>query len=346
MSSRPHEEPEWKTRKVRIDKRLDQSGWQVVPKGAVRPARFYQHHALEEYPTDNGPADYALCADGKVLGIVEAKELSLGPQNVLVQAERYARGVSESPFNFHGLRVPFLYSTNGEVIWFHDIRHELTGSRRIARFHTPSALRELLQRDFEGACAQLAAMPNAHSWLRPYQLEANTAIEQAIAGRRRQMLVAMATGTGKTATIVNQAYRLMKSGVGRRILFLVDRRALAAQAVRTFASFEPEPGLKFDKIYEVYSQRFRREDLGEDVKFDPKVLPASYLLDPQPGHAFVYVCTIQRMAINLFGRAAMFALGDEEPDDDADKLDIPVHAFDVIIADECHRGYTTAELST
>ncbi len=52
------------------------------------------------------------------------------------------------------------------------------------------------------------------------------------------MLVAMATGTGKTVTLVNEVYRLMKSGVGRRILFLVDRRALAAQAVRTFASFE------------------------------------------------------------------------------------------------------------
>ena len=72
----------------------------------------------------------------------------------------------------------------------------------------------------------------------------------------------------------------MKSGVARRILFLVDRRALAAQAVAPFASFEAEPGLKFDKIYEVYSQRFQREDFGEDEKFDPKVLPASYLLEP------------------------------------------------------------------
>src|SRR5215470_6787010 len=80
------------------------------------------------------------------------------------------------------------------------------------------------------------------------------------------MLVAMATGTGKTFTLVNQVYRLMKSGVGRRILFLVDRRALAAQAVNAFASFEPEPGLKFDKIYEVYSRRFRREDLGEGAR--------------------------------------------------------------------------------
>ena len=85
---------------------------------------------------------------------------------------------------------------------------------------------------------------------------------------------------------------MMKSGVGRRILFLVDRRALAAQAVRSFASHEPEPGLKFDKIYEVYSQRFHREDLGEGERFDPKVLPREYLLDPQPGHAFVYAGSV------------------------------------------------------
>jgi type I restriction enzyme R subunit len=159
------------------------------------------------------------------------------------------------------------------------------------------------------------------------------------------MLVAMATGTGKTFTLVNQVYRLMKSGMARRILFLVDRRALAAQAVNTFASFEPEPGLKFDKIYEVYSQRFRREDLGEDEKFNPKVMPREYLVNPKPGHAFVCVSTIQRMAIYLFGRQAAFALGDEEPDDDADKLPIPIHTFDLIVADECHRGYTSAELS-
>jgi type I restriction enzyme R subunit len=135
----------------------------------------------------------------------------------------------------------------------------------------------------------------------------------------------------------------MKSGVARRILFLVDRRALAAQAVLAFASFEPEPGLKFINIYEVYSQRFQREDFDEDQKFDPKVLPSSYLTDPQPGHAFVYVSTIQRMTINLFGRDAIFAAGDEELDEDATKLDIPIHAFDLVIADECHRGYTSSE---
>ena len=139
--------------------------------------------------------------------------------------------------------------------------------------------------------------------------------------------------------MVNEVYRLMKSGVPKRILFLVDRRALAAQAVLAFASFEPEPGLKFDRIYEVYSQRFQPGDFDENEKFDPKVLPSPYLTNPNASHAFVYVCTIQRMTINLFGRDAIFAAGDEELDEEAEKLNIPIHAFDLVIADECHRGY-------
>jgi type I restriction enzyme R subunit len=75
------------------------------------------------------------------------------------------------------------------------------------------------------------------------------------------------------------------------------------------------------------------------------VLPAAYLTDPKPGHAFVYVSTIQRMTINLFGRQVAFGLGDEEMDEDTERLDIPIHAFDIIIADECHRGYSAGEVS-
>jgi type I restriction enzyme R subunit len=133
----------------------------------------------------------------------------------------------------------------------------------------------------------------------------------------------------------------MKSGLAKRILFLVDRRALAAQAVNTMASFEAQPGLKFDKIYEVYSQKIQKEDLEEDTKFDFKQMPSEYLTDPGSRDAFVYVSTIQRMRITLFGYEGMFksVWGDQDDDADAAKLDIPIHAFDVIIADECHRGY-------
>lgn len=337
---------EFLTRRKLIDPQLVAAGWKIVDYDPSQQLPAFNRCAIVEYPTDNGPADYALCVDGKILGIVEAKKLSLGPQNVLTQAERYSRGASTNPLRFVDFYVPFLYSTNGEIIWHHDIRHEFNRSRQITAFHSPSGLTEKLQSDFEASCRALLAMPNTHKRLRDYQIDCNTEIEKAIAKRKRQMLVAMATGTGKTFTMVNEVYRLMKSGVARRVLFLVDRRALAAQAVRSFAAFEPEPGLKFDKIYEVYSQKFQTGDFDEGEKFDPKVLPNSYLTDPKPGTVFLYVCTIQRMTINLFGKAAAFTPEEGDGEEDATQLSIPNHAFDVIIADECHRGYTSQELAT
>jgi len=345
MRGHDPDQSEWLTRKQRIDPKLKDWGWSVIPFDLAASADPGGCYAIAEYPTTNGPADYALVSGGKVLAILEAKKLTLGPQGVLTQAERYARGLPAGQFDFRGLRAPFLYSTNGEIIWFHDVRHPFSRSRKVAAFHTPAALQELLSRDFDTSVSSLIDNIQWHPRLRPYQIDANQAVERAIAARKQLMLLAMATGTGKTFTMVNEVYRLMKFGVGRRILFLVDRRALAAQAVRAFAAFEPEPGLKFDQVYEVYGQRFQREDFGEEEKFDPKVLPASYLTNPKPGHAFVYISTIQRMTFNLFGRQVAFGLGDEEVDEDAERLDIPIHAFDIVIADECHRGYSTGEVS-
>jgi type I restriction enzyme, R subunit len=248
------------TRKRLIDPKLKAAGWKIAPFSPQKPLINDGPCAIEEFETADGPADYALCLDGQIVGIVEAKKLTLGPQGVLMQAERYCKGITDSPFNYRGFRVPFLYSTNGEVIWHHDIRHELSRSHKISQFHTPDALIERLQKDFDTSCQTLLHTPNDHPRLRPYQREANEAVEKAIADRKQQMLVAMATGTGKTFTMVNQVYRLMKSGVAKRILFLVDRRALAAQAVLAFASFEPEPHNRFDKLYPVYSQQFQHGD--------------------------------------------------------------------------------------
>jgi len=223
-------ESEKQTRKRRIDPQLRDRGWTIAPYDPARPLSWYQNCAIEEFPTANGPADYALCVDGAILGVIEAKKVTLGPQNVLTQAQRYSRGLVNSPMNFDGHCAPFLYSTNGEVIWFQGARHQLNRSRKVVQFHTPDALRETFTRSFETDCHLLAQTPNDHTRLRPYQKEANLEIEKAIAMRKREMLVAMATGTGKTFTLVNQVYRLMKSGGGKRILFMVDRRALAAQA--------------------------------------------------------------------------------------------------------------------
>jgi type I restriction enzyme, R subunit len=126
--------------------------------------------------------------------------------------------------------VPFLYSTNGEIIHFLDTRSPLNLSREIAGFLTPAAVAELLLRDTDAELARLADVPFS-AILRAYQIEANQAVDQALRERRRKMLLTMATGTGKTLVTVSEVYRLMKSGPARRVLFLVDRRALAAQAV-------------------------------------------------------------------------------------------------------------------
>ncbi|MBI4513538.1 MAG: hypothetical protein HY702_05450 [Gemmatimonadetes bacterium] len=134
-------EREWLTRKRRIDPRLDARGWHLSA-GDSTPLRG--PYRTEEEETDSGPADYVLWLDRHPAAAVEAKKLAVGPQEVLKQAERYARGLRKSPYYFDGLKTPFVYSTNGEVIWFRDVRHPLNRSRRITDFHTAEALSEFL----------------------------------------------------------------------------------------------------------------------------------------------------------------------------------------------------------
>ena len=86
---------EWLTRKRLIDGRLNAAGWRVFPFDATKPLVRMDRCAIEEYPTASGPADYALCLGGRIVAIVEAKKLTLGPQNVLSQAERYSKGISQ-----------------------------------------------------------------------------------------------------------------------------------------------------------------------------------------------------------------------------------------------------------
>ena len=305
------------------------------------------HHAVTEYPTSNGPADYALFVNGRLLGIIEAKKVGVGPQNVLEQARRYSRGATTGSGNWNGFRVPFLYATNGEVFWYSDERLPNALSSQVTGLPSPDALEDRFSRDLVSAVARLQGTPLHHiTRLRDYQRRCITAVEEHLATGQREMLVAMATGTGKTYVTVAQIYRLLQSRFARRVLFLVDRKALAAQAVREFNAFSTPNGFKFTQEFELFSQRFQREDFGDDEPFDPKVLPQDYLTAPRPAHTFVYVCTIQRIARYLFGAQGSFPQSgdDVDRDDDADLLEIPPHAFDLIIADECHRGYSAQEL--
>jgi type I restriction enzyme R subunit len=69
------------------------------------------HCAVEEYPTTTGPADYVLFYKGQALACVEGKKIGIGPQNVLQQARRYARGFPAGMHSFGDYHLPFVYST-------------------------------------------------------------------------------------------------------------------------------------------------------------------------------------------------------------------------------------------
>ncbi len=339
-------ESEKATRKKRIDTKLRSSllGWEIIPHTDGMDLSVLGCHAVEEYPTETGPADYALFAKGKLVGIIEAKKLSIGAEGVLEQAKRYSRGLPDTIGEWREYKVPFLYSTNGELIFHLDVRKKENIAHQISGFHSPQALLDKINRDTAGAENWLQEHAVSEiTRLRPYQVKAIEAIENGLIDGKKKMLLAMATGTGKTFTTVSSIYRLLKSGYAKRILFLVDRRALAAQTVSAISSFETPAGLKLDKDYEVYSQKFRREDLEDNLNFNSQILPEEYLTNPQEKHTFIYVSTIQRMSINLLGKDA---LGNFEYDVDVNKLDIPINAFDLIVADECHRGYSAKETGT
>jgi type I restriction enzyme R subunit len=247
-------EAEWLTRKKRIDAKLISLNppWKIIPWRAGLDTSKLTCHAVTEFPTENGPADYALFVNGIFLGIIEAKKVTVNPQNVLEQAKRYSRGAANGPGNWNGYRVPFLYATNGEITWHLDVRLEKLVSRIISNFHTPPALAEKFAFDDSKSRKWLLDTPPERIIrLRPYQVGSIVATESAVLAAIRELLIAMATGTGKTFLTVAQIYRFLESKRFRRILFLVDRKALAAQAVRTFNAFDTNQGNKLTQEYEV-----------------------------------------------------------------------------------------------
>ena len=344
------EEKEWQTRRKRIDPRLAAAGWAIVDHDPTVDEATLTHHAVCEYPTANGPADYCLFLAGKPVGIVEAKKVTVGAGGILTQAKRYSKGLPKRIYGngVHG--AAFLYATNGVVIKHLDTRHTYFTSRDLAGFHSPEALRVALSFDFDAACSELVETPfktnPSGKNLRGYQQQAVAKIEDAISHGRREMLLSMATGTGKTFTLVSLVDRLLRAKVACRILFLVDRRALAAQAVQAFAAFEGHDGQRLVDNWPVYSQSFKKAELDEGATYESKRIPESVLMHPDRENPFVFVRTIQGLT-----RILGFSSGEDAAPDQAaeyeeaveDQIKPRIDAFDLIIADECHRGYTSAE---
>ncbi|MEZ4294774.1 MAG: type I restriction-modification system endonuclease [Polyangiaceae bacterium] len=314
-----------------IDAQLREAGWEAdseeltFQRGA-RPEKGV-NRAIAEWPTEldgkKGRADYALFVGLLAVGVIEAKARHKDVAGVIEQAKRYSRG-----FLVHGVatlpqggpfgeyKVPFLFATNGRPylrqlktksgVWFLDGRRAKNVSVSLQSFHSPEGLTELLKRDVDRAEAVLATEPMPYID-REYQRRAILAVEEGLRDGRREMLVAMATGTGKTRMCIGLCYRLIKSMRFRRILFLVDRTALGKQTSDALADLRLENLKTFPEIYDVKA-------IGDQA--------------PE-GETRFHISTVQAMVRRILGPSQ----------DEAKNTPVPVDLYDCIVVDECHRGY-------
>jgi type I restriction enzyme R subunit len=151
---------------------------------------------------------------------------------------------------------------------------------------------------------ELETEPFDYLGLHDFQIDAVKAVEDALGRGQRALLLAMATGTGKTRTALGLIYRMVKTGRFRRVLFLVDRTALGDQATGVFKNVRLEQLKPFSEIYDV-------KELGDIVPEDKTRLQ---------------IATIQGMIHRV-----LFASNDADVP--------PVDQYDCLIIDECHRGY-------
>lgn len=320
--------------RILIDQQLQDAGWEAdtetltYQKGA-RPEKN-RNKAIAEWPTQNKQrADYVLFVGLTPVAVVEAKRENTDVAGKIPQAERYARGFKPDnqmtpaweiegrtiawADNAEGhYTIPFVYSCNGRPyfkqleqqsgIWYRDVRHPSNTARALPDFHTPTGLLDFLKRSKAAAELKLQQEGFHYLKLRDYQQKAIQAIEIALANNQRNCLLAMATGTGKTRTILGLIYRFLKAERFKRILFLVDRTALGTQADDTFEDTVLEQNLTLAKSYNIAK-------LGD--------------MAPE-AETRLQIATVQAMVKRIF-----------QSDDP-----LPIDTFDCIIVDEAHRGYT------
>lgn len=309
-----------------IDDKLRAAGWEVdtdtinFKKHKTMPEKN-RNKAIAEWKISGQYADYALFIGEQLVGLVEAKAKHRDiPAALESQAKNYARNVVQ----IEGIqllppsgeyKVPFIYASNGRQflrqledqsgIWFWDTRHQTKRAHALEGWHSPEDLKLLLDVNDEEADKRLKEEDITKFGLRDYQQKAVLSAEKALMEGARKMLIAMATGTGKTRTAIALMYRLIKAKKCRRILFLVDRNSLGQQTEDALKDSKMENSLPFSSIYEVKTL----EDITPDVETK------------------VQIATVQGMVRRLFYS-------------DSEKLP-SVGQYDFIIVDEAHRGYTS-----
>lgn len=330
-NQRPRTEAETR---FRIDEQLRKVGWEAdtnvlrYSKG-TRPQKG-RNMAIAEWPTDstvgnNGRCDYVLFIGDKMVATVEAKAIHKDISAVIDdQCRDYSRLIRKEDEKYRigqwgEYKVPFTFATNGRPylkqyetksgIWFRDLRDPSNAPQALRGWMSPIGMAELLEKDLAEGNKKLSEMSydllrdKDGLNLRDYQVEAIEAAEKAIVGGSRTALIAMATGTGKTRTVLGMIYRFLKTGRFHRILFLVDRNALGEQAEDVFKDVKLEDLMTLDKIYNIKGL--------DDQTIDKETR--------------IQVATVQSMV-----RRILYNDGDTMP---------AVTDYDLLIIDEAHRGY-------
>ena len=318
--------PEAKARE-KIDARLVKSGWIVQDMKQINPMASLGV-AVREYPTSTGPVDYALFVEGKPVGVIEAKKDESGENITVVegQSDRYAN----STFKYVNVdyRIRFAYEATGVLTRFTDYDDIKYCSREVFSFFRPETLNYLLAQN-DTVRNNMKKFPEFDTeGFRDCQIKAIENLDKSFSENKPRALVQMATGAGKTFTAITAAYRLLKYGKMKRILFLVDTKSLGEQAEREFLAYTPtDDNRSFSQLYGV--RRLRNSYIPNDVQ--------------------ICISTIQRMYSILRGEELDESAEDEsmyEKNDDNTQASkevvynekYPPEFFDCIIVDECHRS--------
>lgn len=318
--------PEEKARCV-IDDKLCQSGWVIQDLKRLNLTASLGV-AVREFPTSTGEVDYALFVDGKPVGVVEAKQSQAGQSitDVEVQSGRYANSTFKWVKNDYTIR--FAYEATDKLIRFTDYKDIKYRSRTVFSFHRPETLFDLIQQP-DTIRNNMKQFPLLDvKGFRKCQINAINNLDQSFADNRPRALVQMATGAGKTFTAITSAYRLLKYGKMKRILFLVDTKGLGEQAEREFLAYTPNDDPRsFSQIYGV--RRLKSSYTPNDVQICISTIQRMYSilkeeeLDESAEEApFVEYVTAESKA----------------PKEVAYNEKYPPEFFDCIIVDECHRS--------
>lgn len=225
---KPLEISEYKTRKLYIDAMLQDAGW-------VEGKNWLNEVKLPGMPnkSETGYADYVLYGDdGKALAIVEAKRSCVDPAVGRQQAKLYADIIEKQQG-----RRPVSFLTNGFETKIDDGQYP---ERKCAAIWSKRDLEKLFNLlRMRTHLDNIVVDENIAG--RYYQENAIKAVCNTFDARnRRKALLVMATGSGKTRTVIALCKVLLEHGWVKNILFLADRNSLVTQAKRSFVNLLPE----------------------------------------------------------------------------------------------------------